>query len=209
VAPGERRARRPHWSGGRAKARVTITRMPLLFLPVCRGNNRSRRGSSLPPHPGAPGPQSTPTRPRVRLCARRRVPALPPPRHPHAAPLPSGPGGRSDSFGALPPRPPVTVRGSAPTVCPPPARHGAARAAAACTRASAPHARLARAGRPRDARCAPPTPTPHLHPSHGGPAWGPDAQAGTLACGLGSGTPLGPRAGPPTPGPEAREARWT
>lgn len=204
------------------------TRCPCFFLPGCR-ETIDPTDSASAPHPGAPDRSPpTPARPPARGSAfvhaaaasprSRRPAARTPP--PYRAARPRRAGGRTPP--AAPPLPPVrpSVRppprgraGSAPTVCPPPARHGAARAAAACTRASAPTRVLPARGGP-GTRAALPTPAPPHTPAHThtpwrpGPGWGgPDALApGAAAWGWDAARPT---CGPPGPGPEAREARWT
>lgn len=153
------------------------------------------------PHPGAPdrSPPPPPAGPPLCTPPRPRAPAAA--RHPHAAPLPSGSAGREVGLLRRPP-PPVAVRARRrpcalhplvtarcaprpPALAPRPPR-------ASCPRGAAP-GRALRSSPPPPAMAARPG-APTLAPSAA--AWGWDAVRPT--CG-----------GVPTPGPEAREARWS
>lgn len=168
-----------------------------LFPPSVPGNNRSH-GSRLGPSPRRSRPQPTPTARGsafVHAAASPRARRRPPPAR---RPLTERPG---QAGGRTPPAAPAPRgrAGSAPTVCPPPARHGAQRAAAACTRASAPTRVLPARGGPGTRAALPPA----MAARPGAPTrWHPRLRPG-------AGTPLGPRAGVPKPGPAAREARWS
>lgn len=160
-----------------------------LFPPSVPENNRFPRITPRPLTPALPT-AAHPHRPRVRLCARCRVPARPPPPATRTPPpyRAARPGGRSDSSGG--PRPPWPCGLGADRVPSTRSSRRAARGGRLHSRLG-PHARPARAGRPRDARCAP--------PRHGGPAWGPDALApSAVAWGWDAARPTcgGPHAGP-------------
>lgn len=199
------------------------TRCPCFFLPGCR-ETIDPTDSASAPHPGAPDRSPpTPARPPAGppLCTpppRPRAPAAPPPARRPLTERP-GPAGREVGLLRQPPPPPArpSVRPSAGgRTCGlgadrvPSARSSrrGARGGRLHSRLG-PHARPPRAGRPRDARCAPhprspPHPSTHTHTRHGGPARGGGARrASTRGCGLGLGRGSAhvraPRAGPRGP----------